>query len=163
MDIKNADPKDKLRKFSQEHLYYEIAMLYGVVESLAAGVEDPCFYNALLESFVVHASNLLDFFYKPAVRPDDAKAAHYMSDPQAWKALLPPYEKYFKQFDMKRNKRVTHLSYKRLEVEPGDRKWHSAKVTKELRRLVDIFLANADVDLVHPSLSELRTLPTGDS
>ncbi|MFA5261829.1 MAG: hypothetical protein WC450_11440, partial [Candidatus Omnitrophota bacterium] len=67
-------PAQKLLAFSGEHLWYEINMLYGVMDILLKGVDDYYLYNALLEAFVLHASVILDFFYKPAVKPDDAHA-----------------------------------------------------------------------------------------
>jgi hypothetical protein len=157
LEILSAIPKDKLIAFSKEHLYYEICMLYGVVEQLTKGPQDVCLYNALLESFVIHASNILGFFYKPQAKDDDAKAEHYMAQPRAWKALLPPYEKHFKDFDKKRNQWVVHLSYKRLDVAPEQKRWRSPKVTEEIRKLVDLFLTNADPQLIHPRLYELRS------
>jgi hypothetical protein len=67
-------------------------------------------------------SAILDFFYKPQIKEDDARAVHFMSYPRDRKALLPPYEKYFKDFDRKRNQWVVHLSYKRLEVLPEQKR-----------------------------------------
>jgi len=85
--------KEKLIAFSGEHLYYEIWMLYGVTKKLQTEITDPYVYNALLESFVVHASIILDFFYKPQVKPDDAKAIHYLNSIEEWNNLLPSYAK----------------------------------------------------------------------
>ena len=61
MEINEKVPNEKLIEFSGEHLYYEIWMLYHVNEALAKGVKDQCVYNALLESFVIHASILRSF------------------------------------------------------------------------------------------------------
>ncbi len=155
MQIQKRIPADKLTAFSQEHLYYEFAMLFGVAEILQRDVEDVYLYNALLESFVVHAANILDFFYRPPVKPDDARAEHFMDHPQSWRRLLPPYEKHFKKFDMKRNKRVVHLSYKRLDVRPEDRRWGIVKISKEIRKILKLFVKNANPGRLHPRLQEL--------
>jgi len=155
MQIQKRITADKLVAFSQEHLYYEFAMLFGVVDILQKEVEDVYLYNALLESFVVHAANILDFFYKPMIKEDDAKAEHFMDHPQAWRKILPPYEKHFKKFDMKRNKRVVHLSYKRLEIHAEDRRWGVRKIAKEIKKLLKLFVKNANPQHLHPRIIEL--------
>lgn len=156
MDLYFKIPTTKLVSFSREHLYYEIDMLYGVSKVLWRGVKDPYLYNALLESLVIHASIIVDFFYKPAMKPDDAKAAHYMSDIKKWKEVLPPVNRHFRQFNKKRNKRVVHLSYNRLEVKPEDRKWDSPILTREIKKIVDLFLAHADPQRIDPQMYKLK-------
>jgi hypothetical protein len=150
-------PAQKLRVFSGEHLWYEIHMLYGVMELLLQGVDDYYLYNALLEAFVLHASVILDFFYKPAVKPDDARAVHYVRDPGAFHKALPPFEQKFGGFTRKRNKERVHLSYRRLYVRPEEKHWRSSKITKDIRRIVDIFLDHADPARLHPKMYTLRT------
>ncbi len=158
IDIPEKIDPQRLIEFSGEHLYYEIDMLYGVARILhEQNIEDSYIYNALLESFVVHASNILDFFYRPQIKSDDARAVHYMDDLKKWSNLLPPYEKHFERFDNKRNKRVMHLSYKRLDVPTEEKKWGSPKITKEIQKLVDLFLDKADPRYLHPRIYTLRS------
>ncbi|MDP2653242.1 MAG: hypothetical protein Q8Q08_04345 [Candidatus Omnitrophota bacterium] len=159
MEIIDSVPKEKLVAFSGEHLYYEISMLYGVSQSLIRGTTHLHIYNAMLESFVIHASVIIDFFYKPQSGPEDAKAVHFMSDVKEWRAVLPPIDKDFRDFQKKRNRHVVHLSYDRLNVRPEDKKWGSPKLTRKIRRIVDLFLEYADPDRVHPRLYELRSAP----
>lgn len=155
-------PPEKLREFTAEHLYYEIDMLYGVSRILWTGVKDIYLYNALLESFVIHASIIVDFFYKPQMKPDDAKAPHFVQDIKAWKEALPPVNKYFRQFNQKRNKRVMHLSYSRLQVQVQDKKWDTRQLVPQIKKIVDLFLDHADPRLVHPKLFELRNTQLRD-
>ncbi|HPB67505.1 MAG TPA: hypothetical protein PLT76_04850 [Candidatus Omnitrophota bacterium] len=150
-------PPHTLRAFSGEHLWYEIHMLYGVMDILLKGVDDDYLYNALLEAFVLHASVILDFFYKPAVKPDDARAVHYVRDAAAFYKALPPFEQKFGGFTRKRNKEVVHLSYRRLYVRPEEKHWRSPKITKDIRRIVDLFLDHADPVRLHPKMYTLRT------
>ncbi len=149
-------PQAQLIEFSGEHLYYEIRMLYGVSDTLKKGTSNIYIYNALLESFVVHASIILDFFYKPQLKKDDAKASHYMADVKKWMAVLPQQDKDFLEFYQKRNKRVMHLSYQRLEVNPEEKKWDSLKITKRIRKIVKLFLDHANPELLHPKMYELK-------
>ena len=157
MERDNAISPQKLRAFSKEHLWYEVDMLYGVMELLVGGIDDHYLYNALLEAFVLHSSVILDFFYKPAVKPDDARAVHYVRDPDAFKQALPPFEQKFGGFTRRRNKEVVHLSYRRLYVRPEEKRWGSPKITKDIRRIVDLFLDHADPVRLHPKMYALRT------
>ena len=157
MEINEKVSPEKLIEFSGEHLYYEIWMLYGVTDLLLKGGQDECVYNALLESFVIHASIIIDFFYRPQVYDGDARAVHYIHDLKGWRASLPSYQKYFKEFHRKRNKEVVHLSYTRLDVPLEGKRWNARQVIKQIRRIVDRFLDQADPRLLHPKMRELRT------
>ena len=157
MEINEKVSKEKLIEFSGEHLYYEIWMLYGVTDTLLTGVKDEYVYNALLEAFVIHTSIIIDFFYRPQVYGGDARAVHFMSDVAKWKENLPSYERHFKKFHRKRNKEVVHLSYTRLDVKPEEKRWNIRKTIKPIRKVVDLFLDQADPQLLHPKIYELRT------
>ena len=157
MEIIEHIDKSKLRVFSREHLYYEIRMLFGVARELKDGTSNIYIYNALLESFVIHASIILDFFYLPQESGDDARAVHYVKDQKKWKTALPLKQKQFSIFHQKRNKEVVHLSYKRLEVHPGQKRWYTSQIVKKIRKVVNIFLDHADPDCLDPRLYELRS------
>jgi hypothetical protein len=159
MQRPNYLSKKQLVDFSGEHLYYEIWMLYGVTQLLLNGVKNQYLFNTCLESFVVHASNILDFFYKPLLQPDDAKAIHFMDEEQAeqWQALLPSYSHHFKRFNRKRNKEVMHLSYKRLEVKPQEKPWGVKGIAEHIEELVNQFLRLANPTYIHPKMYELQT------
>ena len=98
----------------------------------------------------------LDFFYKPQVKPDDAKAVHYIDNIRAWKAKLPPYDRYFRRFNRRRSREVVHLSYKRLEIRDDNKAWYSQKTMPQIKRIVKLFLDMAEPELVHPKLNEFR-------
>ena len=57
---------------------------------------------------------------------------------------------------MKRNKRVVHLSYKRLEVRAEDRRWGVTKIAKEIKKLLNLFVKNANPKNLHPRILELK-------
>lgn len=162
MEILEKIPSDKLLAFSKEHLFYEIDMLYGVSRTLINGMEDRYIYNALLESFIIHASVILDFFYEPQMNADDAKAVHYMADIKKWKTILPPQSEGFKRFQRKRNKELVHLSYRRLEVQPEEKKWAVRRTTKQIKKIVNLFLENAIKESISPRLWEFYTGKNSD-
>lgn len=148
--------KENLILFSGEHLYYEIKMLYSLYDILKTKVNDVYVYNALIESFVIHTTILLEFFYKPQIKPDDAKAVHYVKDRKKWKEAIPSFDKYFRKFSRKRNRELVHLSYKRLDVKPDEKIWYPDKTTIHIKRLVNTFLKLADPELIDPKLHEFK-------
>jgi hypothetical protein len=147
----------QLKEFSGEHLYYEIRMLYGVLDIFKdqEKIKDRFIYNALIESFVIHTQIILDFFYVPQMKPDDAKAIHFVRDVTIWKEALPPYERYFRKFNRRRSREVVHLSYSRLEVKGEDKTWYPEKTTEHIKLIVDLFLEHADPDRLHAKMYEL--------
>ncbi len=149
---------EQLRVFSGEHLYYEIDMLYGVVNLLSAenAPQDPYVINALLEAYVIHTQVILDFFYQPQMKADDAKAIHFIADMALWKKTIPPYDRYFRKFNRRRSREVVHLSYHRLDVRPEDKTWYLVRTTEHIKLVVNAFLEHANPDILHPRMYELK-------
>ena len=148
--------QERLRAFSGEHLYYELNMFFGVTKRLGEGAHDQYIYSALLESFVIHTSLILDFFYKPPAKADDATVMHFIKDIARWKKLRPSYDKYFRKFHRRRSREVVHLSYKRLDIDASEKLWNVEKIVPSIRELVRVFLKVADPDLLHPRLYQLE-------
>ena len=148
---------EKLIEFSREHVYYEFDMLLGVCRILhQEKLENVYVCNALLESFVLHASVILDFFYNMPMNPYEAKAIHYVQDPKAWEKALPAFDRYLVKFNKKRNREVMHLSYERLLVLPYDKKWNSKQLLKQLSELLRLFLRYADPSLLDKKIYSLK-------
>lgn len=150
--------KEHLLAFSGEHLYYEFNMFFGLSKLLGKGVNDQYVYSALLESFIIHTCLILDFFYKPPRKADDASVVHFIDDIKKWKKLRPSYDKYFRKFHRRRSREVVHLSYKRLEVEKSEKLWNIAKVVPSVCQLFSAFLETANPELLHPNVHKLKGL-----
>ncbi|MBZ0167699.1 MAG: hypothetical protein K8I00_12910 [Candidatus Omnitrophica bacterium] len=150
--------QEQLRIFSGEHLFYEIDMLYGVVDRLSAldRPQDPYTINALLEAYVIHTQVILDFFYQPQMKADDAKALHFIDDIRDWKKSIPPYDRYFRKFNRRRSREVVHLSYHRLDIKPEDKTWYLVKTTEHVKLVVNAFLDHANPEKLHPRMYELK-------
>jgi len=155
MDNLRTLTKEQLIDFSGEHLYYELTMLFGVHKCLNQGVHDQFVYSALLESFVIHSSVILDFFYKPPRKYDDASVVHFIKDMQKWRALRPSYDKYFRKFHRRRSREVVHLSYKRLDVPKEEKVWNLEKMVPPICELVRVFLQTANPDYLHPKIYDV--------
>ena len=75
-----------------DHLYYEIWMLYQTaaylfINTAQIAVTPVC--NALIESFVIHARNLLDVFYGVAPFDGDVVAEDFFDNKEKWKKIRP--------------------------------------------------------------------------
>src|SRR3989338_4454587 len=125
--------KEQLIAVSGQHLYYEITMFFGVKNLLKKDIEDFYVYSALLESMIIHGSVILDFFYKPPQKEDDASALDYIDDIARWKKLRPSYDKYFRKFHRRRSREVVHLSYKRMEIDASEKLWNAEKIVPSIR------------------------------
>ncbi len=150
---------EQLIEFSGEHLFYEIKMLYGIVDLLSQEKKlyDFYIYNALLEAAVIHTQIIIDFFYMPQMKADDAKAIHYIKDVKRWKSALPSYDRYFRKFNRRRSREVVHLSYSRLDIKGEDKPWYLLKTTTHIKRVVNKFLEHADKERLHPKMFEFKT------
>ncbi len=150
--------KEHLKAFSGEHLYYELNMFFGLSKLLRKGVNDQYVYSAILESFVIHTCLILDFFYKPPRKEDDASVLHFIDDVRKWKRLRPSYDKYFRKFHRRRSREVVHLSYKRLEVEKSEKLWNTGKIVPSVRQLLSVFFEVANPEFLHPNMHKLKHL-----
>lgn len=151
-------------KFSEEHLYYEMWMLISIEEELRTVIQDTPKCNALLESFVIHAAILIEFFYSKGNHPDIARASDYIMNGQKWQECIPPYGRYSELIRNRRNEEMAHLSYKRLSVLPEKKPWRIDLIALQLRVFFNQFLENVNPQLLHPKLYTLRMeLPNSQS
>jgi hypothetical protein len=150
-------PKENLIKFSYEHLYYEIWMLYRICDILINGVADKCIENALLESHIMHARIILDFLYGKVRYDDDARIEDYMDNVSEWQSMLPPKDTLLEQIYQRGHKEIVHLSYKRLEVAPDKKQWEFYKITKAIMQRVNLFLDKANPELLDQKMYTLRS------
>jgi len=148
--------KRKLIKFSEEHLYFEIWFeLDKMIKGKTPGTP---LCNALLESFIVHAAILIEFFYRKPPHREVARASDYFKNLQEWEEILPPYKKDLDVLWKRRNTELAHLSYKRLKIKPEQKFWKIRTTTLQIRTIVNQFLENADSELLHPNLYNLKTI-----
>jgi len=120
---------EKLKKASNE-LHYEVWMLYEAARSIDSDPQPDrvSFNNALVESFCVHLRNLLDFFVSTPTKPDDLVALDFCS--KGW--TCPPWTIDLGDTRERLNKRLSHLTHRRVDYVGEDRKW-------DLKALVNAF------------------------
>jgi hypothetical protein len=81
-------PTDAERRRIAEHLRYEIAMLWATGSEIRRGAYPWAARNSLVESFALHARNVVDFFFTEPV-DDDVVARHFFKDESSWVRVRP--------------------------------------------------------------------------
>jgi hypothetical protein len=140
-------PEEKLRA-AAELIVQERRMLHHSYSKLAeissADIADPVERNVYLESFLLHFRNILNFLEPPdSVREDDVKAADFLSTYVATNAPS--------QYRKDINKRLSHVTYSRLLVEPENRSWPSSEMLGEIEETWNDFMRRADIAEELPS------------
>ena len=80
---------------------------------------------ALLESFLLHANVLIEFFYKDRPRDGDVLASHFL---EHWKVLRPPESRYFLDHKHHLDRALGHLTLARVDWDRRQRKWGSSGI-----------------------------------
>lgn len=126
---------EELRKAS-DAFYYEIWMFNKMVEFLLTQPPHPGNpqYNALVESFVQHMRNLIEFFYpSEKVHPDTIIAADFFSNPSQWRRKWPDL---IKTANLRANKLLAHLTYDRIK---DNKEWEYGKIREIREHLNGLF------------------------
>jgi hypothetical protein len=136
----NALSDGELRSYAEEHLRYEMDMLIwsaGILVTLATIKEKGqlpwALNNSVLESFSIHARNLIDFLYSGSRNKDratDIVVEDYV-DQGALSAHLPPITRLLEESITKANKQVAHLTKERIDYEKAGKAWSVTQVAQQ--------------------------------
>jgi hypothetical protein len=144
----------KIRKPSElsaaaEHLVYEVQMARATAVGLASGLFPiGPLHDAVLESFIIHARNLVHFFFPQGAQASDVLAEHYFPTPKDWNSLrgeLPPS---LVRLRGRANKEVAHLTYDRLLVTSKAKSWNTLRILSDLDSLVAKFRSSVSPSLL---------------
>lgn len=102
-------------------------------------------HNALVESFALHARNMVDFFYNDSPQPDDAVASQFFSNPLMWQTVRPPLTADLQTAKARANKEISHLTYARLLVAPSQKSWPVDSIVRDIDAVLATFCENADL------------------
>lgn len=156
---------DQVLQAASEHLLYEISMLRWTTDALAVtnlGRPTPplVYMNALLESFCLHARNLLDFLYPKQPRPDDMIAPDFFDDPDEWSP--PDLTPLLGTVRGRAGKELAHLTYQRLAVTKEGKSWQYGKILAELSDVLGKFMISVPPDRFDDDFKrEVRNLLVG--
>ena len=105
-------------RIASSWLIYEYWMLKGLTQLLLQDddlTEIGLLKNAVLESFLIHARALVDFFYRKPKCETDAVAGDYLDDIEKayWEKHYSKVPDWFKNIRPRIDKGVAHISYDR--------------------------------------------------
>jgi hypothetical protein len=140
---------DYLVEYSEEHVLYEfemflwLARLRGSGTHLAAGnpIDVANLKHALIESFVVHLRNVIDFFYPNprTLRSTDVIAADFC-DSGKWQHKIPEVLKAARE---RANKEMAHLTTERIAGAPPGKEWDFIGLQAKLQPVMRCFVKKA--------------------
>jgi len=129
-----------------EHLGYEFQMLNHtavVLATLPPILLHESIKNALMESFTVHARNLLGFLWDLTPWDDDVIASDFFDDQSTWDDNPPTIPPILEPLDGRVGKEVAHLTYARIGISPEDKQWHFLEMAKALNGCFFEFISRA--------------------
>jgi len=139
---------EELRKAS-DHLHYEVWMLKCMAIGINSGLAgNSVINNAFIESFVIHARVLLDFFYPFKHRQDDVIAIDFFDRPKTWEEARPEKTDILKKIHKRVGKEAAHLTYSRLKVSDEQKNWDHENIAHDIGVLVDCFLGTVSNSLL---------------
>jgi hypothetical protein len=134
-----------LLEYSGEHLLYEVGMLFSWGEfrrnTLTPILISTGINNVLIESFVIHLRNLIDFLYLEP-KGTDIVACDYF-DSGGWEKIRPPLSDALKMARHRANKELAHLTTDRKTGTPPEKSWDFSGLAEEVRAILKTFVANA--------------------
>jgi len=139
-----------------DHLFYEVQMARATALGLLSGLFPiGPLHDAVLEAFVIHARNLVHFFFPQGAQPSDVLAEHYFPEAQTWNAHRGTLPESLAPLRGRANKEVAHLTYDRLALTEETKRWEVVQVLKDLDALVAKFCAAVPPSLLSSKWSAL--------
>jgi len=125
-----------------EFVGYEYEMLHRCA-SEADRLEPGCEQNAFIESFLIHARGLLEFFYRDKPLSDgkqDLLAVQYVPL-KVWTSERPKQNTFSWREDVPDGvaKEIAHLSWRRLRNRGGKTTWNIPGILRDLRTVMMTF------------------------
>ena len=146
---KSERSEEVIRK-AYNHVLYEFSMLHATARLMQKPRLERAADRALLESFVIHMRNLLDFLYNTP-KKDDIAAEHFV--PAAtWRSARPQLSTVIRDARKRAPKEVAHLTYTRLSATDKDIPWPVPGIVKEVSEAFNKFVDLAKAN--RPSLAQ---------
>ncbi len=118
---------------------------------------DPNNINMALETFLLHARNLREFFYNDNKRYDtDARAWDFLEEKNLWQKLRPAEMESMIEIRERAGKELAHLSYKRIYGTPPEKSWNTGETLGDLLKVVGIFLEHLSPKYFGDRLQNLK-------
>jgi len=138
--------REDLKKISAEHLQHEVTMMVYAAENMPDEDTDKKGHAVALESFLLHARNLIDFLF-PRKRHSrkDVVAKHYLSSGERKRLLTP--DDFLVQTRKEVHSALAHLSLDRLKRKTPKR-WPVEKIANAILARMAAFESTVDREIV---------------
>lgn len=143
MKAPNSLTDGELKQYADEHLRYEIDMLTcsaGILTYLKdygdKGYLPWAINNGILNTFTLHARNLISFLYSRTLKrdfPSDIILEDYVEESLIAK-YLPSIDPLLMEALEKASKQVAHLTMERIEYEQSGKEWKFIEISKSIRK-----------------------------
>ncbi len=149
-----------LLDYSDEHVFYEIDMFFWLAKlcgSSSLRLASPSaadtmrLNNVLIEGFVVHLRNVIDFLYLEKPKPTDVVAADFFPT-GVWNSLRPVSSS-LEAARTRANKEIAHLTTDRMAGSPPAKRWDFQGLANELEPLLRLVSANAPSTRLSPKVA----------
>ena len=94
--------------------------------------------NVLIESFVVHLRNLIDFLYLDAPKKTDIVAADFCAA-GVWQSARPSISPVLERARTRANKEIAHLTTDRHAGSPPAKQWEFVALAREVQETLRVF------------------------
>jgi len=143
-----------------EHFYYEVKMLSFTATKLIEFTQiDIWNKNMALETFLLHARNLREFFYRDSKQHEtDARAYEFVKERNKWEEARPEETEWIKKVRERVNTELAHLTYRRYAGTPPDKGWKHYEIQKDFLKVVKIFLDHLPKKYIDKRLQEIEQM-----
>lgn len=150
-----------LLAYSGEHVAYEIWMFFSLARLLGEGqieitaptdADARLLYNALIEAFVLHLRNLIDFIYEGKRWETDIVASDFFP-PGEWTRLRGDITPVLIKAAERANKEIAHLTTARIASTPPEKSWDFQSLAIEIRPLLRRMVDNALPERLSPNVA----------
>ena len=139
---------------------YEIGMLESMTKFhknlFHAPVDRQFVENIIVETYLLHGRNLLEFFYYDDQQQDKATANEFLEKGKDWKKLRPPLTESLKILQRRVNRETTHLTYKRIVGKPESKFWNFHVLYMDLMMVFCIFAENVAEEYADEKFRQLK-------
>ena len=142
---------DEKKEWLNDHFVYEIEML---MFPSKIGILPPLLNNAMLESFLIHARCLFEFFYdeENPKYTADARATHFVNN---WKELRPKTVN-IEMIKKRTGRELAHLTYDRKSDNDTAKQWNVLQIYTQLISIINLFLKKIPEKFLGKKTNELK-------
>ena len=148
-----------LQAYSDEHVSYEFDMFLWSARLCASGAQLQApsppdatrLNNVLVEGFVVHLRNVIDFLYLERPQATDVVAADFCAT-GAWQ---PTISETLEAARVRANKEIAHLTTARIAGAPPAKGWDFAGLAAELHPPMRLFVSKALPSRLSPKVGTM--------